>query len=559
MLATARKWRPQGFEEVVGQDDVVLALKNSIITGRIHHAYLFSGPRGVGKTTLARIVAKALNCEKGPTVSPCGKCENCVEIKEGKSIDVIEIDGASNRRIDDIRNIRESVKLVPVKSRYKIYIIDEVHMLTEEAFNALLKTLEEPPDHVVFIFATTEPFKVKQTIRSRCQHYILRPIPVSTIFYQLKKISQAENFKIPDSVLMKVAKAGNGSMRDAESIFDMVVSYFGDSVFSGELDRNLLKNLSNFLGVLDVDHLDKFLSFIVSKDIIGFMKFIQDMYLSGFSLRRFVEEMISSVRDLIMMISFGRETSFMYSTPDELEILEKYKDKISTQELLFIESVLFETLNQMRTTTNELLYLENLAFKVINSDNVITLSKVLDEIISLRKQINNINSYIPSPNTVEIENASGIKNSSQRIFDPADSLLEEIESSAEPSFYSEFIEFLESENLGMIENHILDVHKEGNILVILVATSARDIVQSFLKNNENTIREVFEVSEIRYITPDSEKKIKNSSETSLVTKPGNDEIKENVEKTSRKKENEIKSIIKSLFNAEEANFSRDKK
>ncbi|NMC90541.1 MAG: DNA polymerase III subunit gamma/tau, partial [Smithella sp.] len=220
----ARKFRPQTFEEVAGQEPVVRTLVNAIAQGRIGHAFLFSGPRGVGKTSVARILAKSLNCEKGPTATPCNKCTNCKEITEGRSMDVREIDGASNRGIDEIRELRENVKFAPAASKYKVYIIDEVHMLTREAFNALLKTLEEPPGHVIFIFATTENHKVPATILSRCQCYDFRRISLSQIAANLGRLAAKENIVISATALSWIAEAGDGSMRDALSILDQLLA-----------------------------------------------------------------------------------------------------------------------------------------------------------------------------------------------------------------------------------------------------------------------------------------------------------------------------------------------
>ncbi len=224
-VVTARKYRPQTFDELIGQEHIAGTLKNAIEKDRVGHAYLFSGPRGVGKTSAARIFAKALNCEKGPTAQPCGSCTFCREITEGRSLDLVEIDGASNRRIDEVRQLRENVRFVPSSARYKIYIIDEIHMLTTEAFNALLKTLEEPPDHVVFVFATTEIQKVPSTIRSRCQQFVFKRIPVPRIIEMLKKILSDFDVACEEKALFWIARNAAGSMRDAESILDQMISY----------------------------------------------------------------------------------------------------------------------------------------------------------------------------------------------------------------------------------------------------------------------------------------------------------------------------------------------
>ncbi len=221
----ARKWRPQTFEEVVGQEHVCTTLRNSLQSGRIGHAYLFTGIRGVGKTTAARILAKALNCERGPSPDPCNQCRSCVEVTQGISMDVQEIDGASNRGIDNVRDLREGVAFAPARDRYKVYIIDEVHMLTQEAFNALLKTLEEPPAHVVFIFATTEVHKVPATIASRCQVFEFRRIPVDLLMERLRLIAQQEGFQVSEDALRVIAREADGSLRDASSFLDQVASF----------------------------------------------------------------------------------------------------------------------------------------------------------------------------------------------------------------------------------------------------------------------------------------------------------------------------------------------
>ena len=226
----ARKWRPQTFEEVMGQEPITRTLQNALTAGRVAHAFLFSGPRGVGKTSVARILAKALNCEAGPTPHPDNTCQLCQEITNGSSLDVLEIDGASNRGIDEVRDLREKIKYLPAQSKYKVYIIDEVHMLTKEAFNALLKTLEEPPAHAVFILATTEPHKVPVTILSRCQRYDFRRIPTGVIQAHLAKLAEQEGWNIDPEGLALVARAAEGGLRDAQGFLDQVVTFGGDGV-----------------------------------------------------------------------------------------------------------------------------------------------------------------------------------------------------------------------------------------------------------------------------------------------------------------------------------------
>src|SRR5512134_627739 len=227
-LVLARKWRPKTFDDLSGQEPITRILTNAVTQGKISHAYIFSGPRGVGKTSTARILAKALNCKEGPTANPCGVCDSCIGITEGSSVDVIEIDGASNNSVDDIRDLRERVKYAPSGSKYKVYIIDEVHMLSGSAFNALLKTLEEPPSHVIFVLATTEMKKIPATVLSRCQHMPFRRISAGEIKARLKHISDTEDIKISSPALGLVARAADGSMRDSLTILDQISSFSSD-------------------------------------------------------------------------------------------------------------------------------------------------------------------------------------------------------------------------------------------------------------------------------------------------------------------------------------------
>ena len=226
-LVLARKWRPQNFGDIVGQGHITRVLTNAILSNRIAHCYLLTGVRGVGKTTAARIIAKALNCEKGPTPEPCNQCSQCLEIVNGSSMDVFEIDGATNRGIDEVRQIIENVRYQPAKSRFKIYIIDEVHQVTNAAFNALLKTLEEPASFVKFILATTEPYRLPETIRSRCQRFDFRRIPVHDIAGRLREIAVVESLRITEGALLLIAREAQGSMRDAQSLLEQVLSYAG--------------------------------------------------------------------------------------------------------------------------------------------------------------------------------------------------------------------------------------------------------------------------------------------------------------------------------------------
>jgi len=334
-LAFALKYRPKNFSEVVGQEHVVLSLENAIRSQRVHHAYLFSGPRGVGKTSLARILAKSLNCFEGPTLIPCGKCLSCIEIAKGQSLDIIEIDGASNRGIEDIRVLRENVKLSAANSRYKIYIIDEVHMLTQEAFNALLKTLEEPPAHVKFIFATTHPHKIIPTILSRCQKFQFNLISLEKIVGKLKKIITEEKIKVKDNLLYTIGRAAGGSMRDAESLLDQLTPII--------LDKGSLEDIFSFLGIIDEESLNQVLKSLIEKDLAACLSFVDKTIKDGKDLGIFLNAFIEHIRNLLLAkISLKNFEELSDVSPQSKEFIAKLSEKVSASDVLKIIDLLIE-------------------------------------------------------------------------------------------------------------------------------------------------------------------------------------------------------------------------
>lgn len=294
-IVTARKWRPLKFSDVVGQEHITTTLKNAIKHDRIHHAYLFTGPRGVGKTTCARILARAVNCPNAVDCEPCNQCQACTDMLEGRSVDIIEIDGASNNSVDDVRKLRDNAKYAPMNGRYKMYIIDEVHMLSTAAFNALLKTLEEPPAHLIFVFATTEIHKVPATILSRCQRYDFRRMEIDTIVRQLQQISTAENISIDESSLVAVAKKADGSMRDAQSIFDQVVSFCGMTIRYADVSTALhLIDLDFYFGLSEaIRHHDVERMFEMARQVIG----------RGYDLQECLIGLLEHFRNILTVIA----------------------------------------------------------------------------------------------------------------------------------------------------------------------------------------------------------------------------------------------------------------
>ncbi|MEJ5274240.1 MAG: DNA polymerase III subunit gamma/tau, partial [Spirochaetota bacterium] len=306
-VVTANKYRPQNFDELIGQEFVASSLKNSINKKRIANAYLLSGPRGVGKTSAARIIAKALNCINGPTGTPCNSCENCITITQGYNTDVIEIDGASNTSINDVKIIQEEILYPPVKSKYKVYIIDEVHMLSKSAFNALLKTIEEPPEFVVFIFATTEINKVIPTIRSRCQQFNFRLIPTDLIFNSLAKVLKESNISYEEDAILWIANEGKGSMRDAYTLLDQIISFCDNGI--------TLEKIRDKLGIIGEERIAELIKGIIEKDrtkvLSEYLSIIED----GVSCEQIITELLQFFRNILFIKSNLSNNKFINCNP----------------------------------------------------------------------------------------------------------------------------------------------------------------------------------------------------------------------------------------------------
>ncbi len=376
--ALARKYRPQNFDEIVGQEFVVKTLKNAIELGRISHAYLFTGPRGIGKTTAARVFAKAVNCLNPVGVNPCNQCTNCIEINNGTSVDVIEIDGASNRKVEEARNIRENVRILPISNKYKVYIIDEVHMLTEEAFNALLKTLEEPPDYVIFILATTDAHKIPMTILSRCQKYDFKKIPNNYMREYLQKIMEKEGISCDNDSLNLIIRNSDGCMRDALSLIDQLVAFTGGNI--------TYENTSEILDLSEQKLANDIFEGIINNDTETLFNLIDEFSRKGIDFQFALETFIAHTRNLLHGLTGGFSDKTL--TKDEIEFYNRLKPKLTLNKLFALFQIFQRTLSEMKYLQMEKYIFEFGVFKAANIDKIIPVEQISTSSIADSNSIN---------------------------------------------------------------------------------------------------------------------------------------------------------------------------
>jgi DNA polymerase-3 subunit gamma/tau len=377
-LVLARKWRPQTFEEVVGQRAVVQTLQNAIDRNRIPPAIIFSGVRGVGKTTLARLVAKALNCQEGPIRIPCNRCEHCVEITNGNAIDIHEIDGASNRGIQEIRELKENIRFFPNKSRYKIIIIDEVHMLTTEAFNALLKTLEEPPEHVFFIFATTELHKIPITILSRCQRYELQKVSSRELFSFFSKIAGKEKVRISDWALNIIVREAGGSVRDGLSLLDQIFSFSGDEI----TDEDVIQ----VLGLVDSQVVSSLAAGVLNGDLASSLKILDEVTAYGTDLKRLVNDLLYYFRGLLICRISEDPEKLLDVTDQEFDEMRQVAAQHTVETLQLYFNLLLKGAEEMQYSSHPRLALELTLIRASEAGNVVPVSQLLEKLENMQGQ-----------------------------------------------------------------------------------------------------------------------------------------------------------------------------
>ena len=429
----ARKWRPQVFQDVIGQEHTTQTLMNAIKTGRLAHAYLFGGPRGIGKTSVARILAKAINCGQGEPEIPCNECQSCVGITDGSSVDVQEIDGASNRGIDEIRQLRENVKYMPSSSSYRIYIIDEVHMLTMPAFNALLKTLEEPPAHVKFIFATTETHKVPVTILSRCQRFDFKKISQVQIVSHLDKITKEERVEISKSGLALIAREADGSMRDAQSLLDQVISFTGPKVED--------RHITEILGIIDRDIIFDASRAIIEGSPEKCLEIVDQIYNYGYDIKVFYRALMGQFRNLLINI-LAPQNRLLDMNESEKEEAGRQAELAGSEKLQILLNFLINREQDLRFTSNPRLILETTMIKLCHLGDYLSIGDLLEKISSLEKRLMAASATIEQPKADHVSDPGAQWVSGNREIAQAEPKREQENGQS----WDDFLNFLSSKN-----------------------------------------------------------------------------------------------------------------
>src|SRR5690349_415903 len=369
----ARKYRPQRFSDVIGQDHVTRTLKNAIEQQRVAHGYIFSGHRGIGKTTIARILAMALNCRSAdhPVPEPCGKCESCTEIRAGNAVDVIEIDAATNRGIDEIRELREAARYRPARDRYKIWILDEAHQITDAAFNALLKTLEEPPGHVIFMLATTQPEDIPQTIRSRCQHFSFHAVRFDEIVGQLRNIAQQENIAADDNAIAMLAEAGDGSMRDALSIMDQAIACCGD--------RLTAETVRGLVGAVPSEILEELMNAVARNSSEEVLRQVDKLLTEGHNPAHFARQLVRFLRNAVVAKVAGSDTSLLQISADERAKVGRVAELFSEEDLSRFLQIMLRTHSELGYRQEQRFHLELGLLKLVHAQRLLPMEQLLSE------------------------------------------------------------------------------------------------------------------------------------------------------------------------------------
>ncbi|MFH1975931.1 MAG: DNA polymerase III subunit gamma/tau [Pseudomonadota bacterium] len=412
-LVLARKYRPQTFDDVIGQEHVTRTLTNSILAGRVAHGVLFSGPRGTGKTTVARILAKAMNCINGPTSVPCNICRSCTEITIGNSVDVLEIDGASNNGVENVRDLRDNVKYKPAYSSYKIYIIDEVHMLSTPAFNALLKTLEEPPPHVMFIFATTEPHKIPVTILSRCQRHDFKRIGLDSIVSHMALVCEKEDVKIVSESLFLIARAAGGSMRDALSLLDLVISCSEGPVTN--------ENILDILGIIDRRAIFMISEAILSSDFPALLDLLEDLYNNGHNIKELYYDIVEHFRNLLVVKMVKKVNKLVNLPSHEIVMMSEQVKNISATALNQIFDALYKEESSIRFSLNPKLCLEMVFLKIFQIKPALPIEVLIEKIDNLRHMIpgkQKKDGFNAATVCVDYKNAELVERTPQKVLEP---------------------------------------------------------------------------------------------------------------------------------------------